>query len=65
VDPVYYITYIVKCFVGVSSEVQSRKSRLRTSGNRRTDHATLIYPQKSVGIVRLQTKATELVIMAC
>jgi hypothetical protein len=69
----FVCSVLVKYFVRLSSEVRSRKPRLRPQGIRRTDHATPLYPQglaltsptsggRSVGIVRSGTKATELVI---
>jgi hypothetical protein len=63
---------LLKYFVRLSSEVRSRKPRLRPQGIRRTDHATSLYPQelaltsptsggRSIGIVRSGTKTMEFV----
>ena len=57
-----------------SSGSRSRKQRLTASGTRCADHVTTLYPQKlaltsptgggrSVGIVRVRTKATEFVVL--
>jgi hypothetical protein len=67
----FVYSVLLKHFVLLSSEVRSRKPRLRPQGIRRTDHATPLYqPElaltsltsggRSVGIVRSGTKATEL-----
>jgi len=58
-----------------SSGSRSRKQRLTAAGTRCVDHVTPLYPQKlaltstaggsrSVGIVRVRTKATEFSLMA-
>jgi hypothetical protein len=71
----YYdlVKFIFQFYVCIHIIIRSRKPKLMSYGNRRSDHATPFYPQKltvtspticgrSVGITHSRNKATELLL---